>query len=86
METFYAIWIVVMSAMFYMLPAMVAHSRKAEDVRTVFYLNLFLGWTVIGWWVALVIAAMKPRRQEARPPSLVESVRPPESMARSAGP
>ncbi len=38
------------------LPTIVAGLRQSRHVFGIFLLNLFLGWTVIGWIVALVIA------------------------------
>ena len=39
----------------YFLPTIVALALL-EDPLAVFLVNFFLGWTVIGWWVALVWA------------------------------
>ena len=41
----------------YMAPWMVAAARGKSDHMTVFWLNLLLGWTVVGWIVALAKAA-----------------------------
>ena len=38
----------------YFLPSIVALARSKRDLLAIFLLNLFLGWTVIGWVVALV--------------------------------
>lgn len=40
----------------YFLPSIVASSRKHHSAGSVFVLNLFLGWTFIGWVVALAWA------------------------------
>jgi len=40
----------------YLLPAIVAALRQSPSGRAVFALNLFLGWTVIGWIVAMTWA------------------------------
>lgn len=40
----------------YMLPWMVAELRGKANHWAVFVLNLLLGWTVIGWIAALVMA------------------------------
>lgn len=37
----------------YLSPVIVAVLRKNPAAGTVFLINLFLGWTVIGWFVAL---------------------------------
>jgi hypothetical protein len=41
---------------FYFLPTMVALVRSKRDKLSIFLLNFFLGWTLIGWVVALVWA------------------------------
>ncbi len=41
----------------YFLPSIIALARSKRDLTAIFLLNLFLGWSVIGWIVALVWAA-----------------------------
>jgi hypothetical protein len=43
----------------YFLPSLVAFGRGKRDLLSIFLLNLFLGWTFVGWVVALVWA-VKP--------------------------
>jgi hypothetical protein len=40
----------------YFLPSIIALARSKRDITAIVLLNLFLGWTVIGWIVALVWA------------------------------
>jgi hypothetical protein len=40
----------------YFLPALVAVTRKVRHQASVVVINLFLGWTFIGWVVALAMA------------------------------
>jgi TM2 domain-containing membrane protein YozV len=40
----------------YFLPAIAAHSRHHKNRDAIFMLNLFLGWTFIGWVVSMVWA------------------------------
>jgi hypothetical protein len=40
----------------YFLPSIVALARSKRDLVSIFLLNFFLGWTAIGWVVALVWA------------------------------
>ncbi|OCK53110.1 hypothetical protein BA768_00705 [Chryseobacterium sp. CBo1] len=40
----------------YFIPTFVASSRKKANTSAIFILNLFLGWSLIGWVVALVWA------------------------------
>lgn len=48
----------VVAALLYFLPAVIA--RKKRNASSVFVINLFLGWTLIGWVVALAMAVNNP--------------------------
>jgi hypothetical protein len=41
----------------YFLPSIIALARSKRDILAIFLLNLFLGWSIIGWFVALIWAA-----------------------------
>jgi hypothetical protein len=41
---------------FYWLPSIIAAVRKVHGIGQIVVVNLFLGWTAIGWIVALVMA------------------------------
>jgi hypothetical protein len=53
-----AIWIIGV----YSLPSIIAMSRKMPHVRSVILMNVFLGWTTIGWFVALRMACQSKKR------------------------
>lgn len=53
----------------YFIPAGLAKSRKHRNAGAIFLLNLFLGWTFIGWVVALVWAACRERQSSLQPTS-----------------
>ena len=55
MRLFFAMLIAILS-LFYFLPFAVAFNRKRANTGAIFALNLFLGWSLIGWVVALVWA------------------------------
>jgi hypothetical protein len=40
----------------YFLPSLIALGRNKRDITAIVLLNFFLGWTMIGWVVALVWA------------------------------
>jgi hypothetical protein len=40
----------------YFLPSLIAAARHTHNTTGIFLLNLFLGWTGIGWIIALVLA------------------------------
>lgn len=52
----------------YLLPTTIAIIRRRTNTTAIFVLNLFLGWTLVGWVVALVWAvatdAQKPATQQ----------------------
>jgi hypothetical protein len=51
----------------YFLPAIVAGRRRHPNGAAIFLLNLFLGWTILGWVMALVWAAIHIDEQSRRP-------------------
>ena len=50
----------------YFLPSIVAASRDVPNIGSVIVVNFFLGWTVIGWVVALAMALRSVPREPAR--------------------
>jgi hypothetical protein len=40
----------------YFLPSIIALARSKRDIAAIVLLNFFLGWTAIGWVIALVWA------------------------------
>jgi hypothetical protein len=44
----------------YFLPALIAGSRHVEGRTAITLVNLFLGWTFVGWIVALIWAIVAP--------------------------
>ena len=58
MRTFVAILLAVLT-IGYLLPTSIALVRRAPT-GVVFFVNLLLGWTLIGWIVALVLAFRTP--------------------------
>jgi hypothetical protein len=46
----------VFSIALYFLPAIIAAARHTHNATGILLLNLFLGWTVVGWFVALLMA------------------------------
>ena len=51
-----AVLSVVTGVVVYLLPTIVAAVRQHDAMNAIFVLNLALGWTFIGWVVALVWA------------------------------
>jgi hypothetical protein len=48
---------------FYFLPTIVAFGRARHNKVAILVLNLFLGWTVIGWVISLVWAVSSSQPQ-----------------------
>ena len=49
----------------YLLPTIIAEVRHHHQAGMVAAINVFLGWTLIGWVVALAIACSYVPREEA---------------------
>jgi hypothetical protein len=52
-RTFIALALAAIGFVVYFLPSLIAGSRKHKNYMPVFCLNLFLGWTGLGWIGAL---------------------------------
>lgn len=52
------VWVLVAGSLLYLLPFGIAHQRRLRTTLAVFFVDLLLGWTVIGWIVALVMAVL----------------------------
>lgn len=49
-------WIIALVTLGYMLPWAVAATRGKSNAGAIGWINFLLGWTVIGWIIALVMA------------------------------
>lgn len=56
MDTLIAIFLIAMVIGVYWIPSLVAFDRDVANKWSVAVLNLFLGWTVLGWVIALMMA------------------------------
>jgi Superinfection immunity protein len=62
----------------YFIPTAVAHWRGHPNQKAILILNLFLGWTFIGWVAALVWAAIHLRDEDRLPNSFARRDRHPD--------
>ena len=62
-QTLFTIAVVAFFASLYLLPSIVASSNKHVNLAAIFVLNLLLGWTILGWIIALVWASMESQRK-----------------------
>lgn len=53
-DLFLSFLIISVGMAIYFLPAIVANRRKARHEIGIFWVNFFLGWTVLGWFAVLV--------------------------------
>ena len=65
-------WVLAVLTGLYLLPWAVAATRNRSNVAAIALINVFLGWTVVGWVVALVMACGSDR-----PVILVQAYAPP---------
>ena len=54
----------VIVAFFYFVPTIVAAQRDIPNKNSVFIINLFFGWTFIGWVIALAMAMGQAETEE----------------------
>jgi len=53
-------WVIIASAaLLYFVPSYVAARRRKANSGAIAVLNIFLGWTLLGWVIALVWATAK---------------------------
>lgn len=47
---------------FYFIPSIIAKRKNKSNRVAIYFINLFLGWSVIGWFAALFLAVRKDQR------------------------
>ena len=50
---------IIIGIVVYFIPSYVAHQNNHIQKTPILILNIFLGWTFIGWLIALIWATMK---------------------------
>jgi hypothetical protein len=53
--------VIILLVLGYFLPTIIALLRKHSDAPAIVAVNIFLGWSVIGWFVAFIWALSDPR-------------------------
>lgn len=51
--------IILLFFMVYFLPSYIAHRSGKKNNIAIFVVNLFFGWTVIGWFTVLIWSLLK---------------------------
>ena len=54
-----SLFVLILVVVIYFAPTVVAYQNKKDNKVSILVLNLFLGWTFIGWVIALVWAYKK---------------------------
>jgi hypothetical protein len=69
------IFIVVVGAVLYFVPTYIAVARRHHWIPRIFLVNLLLGWTIIGWVLALHMACTSRTKTNAywRPTDATEA-------------
>jgi T4 superinfection immunity protein/putative oligomerization/nucleic acid binding protein len=56
--------LIILILIFYFFPSIIAFSRSKSNTAAIVMLNLFLGWSFIGWIIALIWAVSKDRETQ----------------------
>lgn len=61
------IWVAIgVAAILYFVPSMIAYVRRKRNTKAILALNLFLGWSFLGWVAALVWSLLADSTSEQR--------------------
>ena len=70
MDIIYGLWVLGIFAAIYFAPFIMALVRGVPNAWSIGVIDLFLGWTLIGWVIALAMAARSlPPKPSVTPPS-----------------
>ena len=58
----------------YFVPGILATARHSKNAAAVWVIDIFLGWTMVGWVVALAMAFGETREEAERPRYVVQAV------------
>ncbi len=60
---FIVISIVLIFITLYFIPSIIAIKKKHKDLSKILMINTFLGWTIVGWIISLVIVINKQKKE-----------------------
>lgn len=60
---FIVISIVLILITLYFIPSIIAIKKKHKDLSKILMINTFLGWTIVGWIISLVIVINKQKKE-----------------------
>jgi hypothetical protein len=66
------VWLATIGSLGYLLPWGIAYSRKHPNAAGIFAVNLLLGWTVVGWILALAwaVRTLQPVKNQPQPQAI----------------
>ncbi|WP_313048650.1 superinfection immunity protein [Pseudomonas soli] len=73
-SSFGAFILLAITVIIYFLPTVIAGKRGHPNGTPIFLLNLFLGWTLIGWLAALIWSASAFTAQSTEPQEEAKSL------------
>ena len=59
--------VLFVAACVYLLPSVVAASTRHRHTGAIVFVNVFLGWTILGWAVSFVWALINPVKRPKAP-------------------
>ena len=72
------IFIGTVSVALYLLPVLIGWQRHVPDLGAVAAINVLLGWTLVGWAVAVAMALRSPRPGLSTSIQMINNPQPPE--------
>ena len=60
---FIVISIVLILITLYFIPSIIAIKKKHKDLSKILMINIFLGWTIVGWIISLVVVINKQKKE-----------------------
>jgi hypothetical protein len=63
--------VLLLIAVVYFIPTVVALARHRPNTISIFFLNLSVGWSIVGWIIALFWAIADAERTGDAPPRIV---------------
>ena len=74
MDVIFGLFVLAMLVGLYFLPTIVSLDRKVVNKWSVVVINVFLGWTLIGWVVALAMALRTQKEPSGKVLSQIDPV------------
>lgn len=65
---------VLLCSFFYFIPLIIAFYRKTANIWLVFLINLFFGWSIVGWLIALFFALSADSRPMKKCPYCLSNI------------